>query len=200
MLAIADFPTPDVPLQSGFLDIAAMGEGRFALVAKGDGYLLDLEQGTLRQWFCYEPGWMDPEVFEQESHNLAYDIDTDQILSSPVTLEIGELGETRRADVAVFDGAGAGDLQWFPIDSEGGYGGLAIESNGGVLLGIGDQLMRYELGASEVTSFGSLRAHGIESISGLTFDFEGRLMVLDAADAELVVLDLAQAEVEALQD
>jgi hypothetical protein len=196
VLALESFPVPDVPVQSAWRDLAAMGDGRFALVAKGDGYRLDVAAGTLQQWFCYEPGWMDPEEFAQESHNLAYDVATDQILSAPVTVDALD-GETiTRSDVAVFDGAGAGDLQWFPVEHDG-FGGIALDADGSLLLGADDLLLRYRLGETETHVVGSLRAHGVGDIAGLSFDANaGYLLVVDGADAELVVLDLGELEDE----
>lgn len=194
VLAMADFPEADVPLRSGFLDIAAMGNGRFALVAVGDGYLLDIEEGTLSQWFCYEPGWMDPEEFEQESNNLAYDIASDQILSAPLTMETGNLDAdtVTRSDVATFDGAGAGDLSWFPLQNgDRQFGGLALASDGTLLLGAGSTLFRYTMGDSELEVLGSLEAHGVDVIDGLVLEpGSGHLMVVDGLDHELVILDL----------
>jgi len=194
VLALADFPEPDVPLRSGFLDIAAMGGGRFALVAVGDGYLLDTNEGTLSQWFCYEPGWMggqgtgDQSEWEQQSANLAYDASTDQILSAPLTLNDGNV---LRSDVATFDGAGAGDLSWFQLEngSENWFGGLALEPEGTLLLGAESNLFRYTMGSSELELLGSLEAYGVDEITGLMYEPDsGHLMVTQ--NAELLIFEM----------
>jgi len=190
VLGLESFPEADVWVRSGWLDFAAMGDGRFALVAQGDGFLLDIEANTLSQWFCYEPGWMEEE-FEQESHNLAYDPINDQILSAPLTIDMMS-GEVARADVAIFDGAGAGDLSWYPVESGGiSFGGMARSADGSVLLGAGAELYGYDLGDTTVRGLGSLAEHGITDITGMMIDpATGHLLVLDGSDNEVVVLDL----------
>jgi len=186
-LALQDFPAADVDVWSEWYDFAAMGDGKFAMIAVGDGYLLDTEAETLSQWFCYEPGWMDPE-FAQESHNLAYDPGTDRIFSAPLTRDAD--WNVDRADVATFDGAGAGDLSWFPLaDVDQQFGGMALDPDGTVLLGFEDTLYTYEMGDAALTVVGSLAEHGIEVIAGMSVDAEtGNLHVIDGADAELVVI------------
>ncbi len=191
VLAIQDFPEPDVPLRSGFMDIAAMGDGVFALIAVGDGYKLDIGANTLEQWFCYEPGWMDPEQFEQTSQNLGYDPVSDEIISAPLTLDMDAGDDVTRADVATFDGAGAGDLQWYPLDVNIDFGGLALRGQEQVLLGAGDQLYGYQMGESSLLEMGSLAEHGIDMVMGMVIDPEtGFLHIVDGADGELVVLQL----------
>lgn len=186
-LALEDFPPADVSVWSEWYDFAAMGDGRFAMIAVGDGYLLDTEAETLSQWFCYEPGWMDPE-FAQESHNLAYDPATDRIFSAPLTRDAD--WNVDRADVATFDGAGAGDLSWFPLaEVDQQFGGMALDPDGTVLLGFEDALFSYELGDTQLTPLGSLAEHGVQQIAGMTVDpATGNLHVIDGADAELVVI------------
>ncbi|MCO4770729.1 MAG: hypothetical protein KDA24_11925 [Deltaproteobacteria bacterium] len=190
-LALEDFPSPDVGLRSGWQDFAAMGDGTFALIAVGDGFRLDTEEQTLEQWFCYEPGWMDPEQFAQTSENLAYDPVTDRIFSAPLTLDSFAEDEVTRADVATFDGAGAGDLSWFPLsDVNVSFGGMALEADGSVLLATADLLFRYTLGETALQELGSLSEHGIEMVQGMMIDpATGHLQVLDGSDNELVVLD-----------
>lgn len=189
VLAIQDFPTPDEPPRSGWMDIAAMGDGVFALIAIGDGYKLDIGANTLEQWFCYEPGWMDPEQFEQTSQNLGYDPVSDEIISAPLTLDMDAGDDVTRADVATFDGAGAGDLQWYPLDVNIDFGGLALRGQEQVLLGAGDQLYGYQMGESSLVEMGSLAEYGIDMVMGMVVDPEtGFLHVVDGVDGELVVL------------
>ncbi|MFZ9889884.1 MAG: hypothetical protein ACO3JL_20500, partial [Myxococcota bacterium] len=45
----------DVPPNTQFTDLAAIGEGRFGLIAANDGYLYDHRFGELSLHFCYEP-------------------------------------------------------------------------------------------------------------------------------------------------
>ena len=189
VLAIQDFPTPDEPPRSGWMDIAAMGDGVFALIAIGDGYKLDIGANTLEQWFCYVPDWMDPEQFDQSSQNLGYDPVSDEIISAPLTLDSQSGDQVTRADVATFDGAGAGDLQWYPLDVNFDFGGLALRGQDQVLLGAGDQLYGYQMGESSLVEMGSLAEHGIDMVMGMVIDPEtGFLHVVDGADGELVVL------------
>ena len=53
--SIADLPIPSVLPQSLWTDFVAMGESRFALTALSDGFLLDLAQDTMVEYFCYVP-------------------------------------------------------------------------------------------------------------------------------------------------
>ena len=179
VLALADFPEPDVPLRSEFTDVASMGNGRFAVLARGDGYLLDTNAGTLQQWFCYEPGWME-EQQEQLSLNLAYDPLTDTLYSHAQTLQDGEVVS---AQVGTFDGGGAGDLSWFFLDDASiESGGAALDEDGALLLGSGSTLYRYALGETSFDAVGSLAEHGVTEITGLIRSTtDGHYLVVDGA-------------------
>src|SRR4051794_14886165 len=46
VLPLVDFPPPNVPLTPPLTDLVALGEGRFAMTAIGDGFVLDLAHHT----------------------------------------------------------------------------------------------------------------------------------------------------------
>ena len=84
--ALAALPTPDVPVRPPFTDVVALGDGRFALTAIGDGYLLDLGADTMRQYFCYEPGGF-PEDEEQRTTAVTYDPVAARLYAQPRTFD-----------------------------------------------------------------------------------------------------------------
>ena len=182
VLALADFPAADVPPRSEFTDVAALGDGQFAVLARGDGYLLDLDAGTLQQWFCYEPEWMEPEQ-EQHSLNLAYDPSTDILYSHAQTLQDGDVVSSQ---VGTFDAGGAGDLSWFFLD-DGALiaGGAALEPDGQLTLGSGAALYRYRLGDTAPVAVGSLAEHGVTDIAGMVRIDAGRYLVVDGSSDQL---------------
>ncbi|MCP4870504.1 MAG: hypothetical protein GY898_17510 [Proteobacteria bacterium] len=47
VMSLEDFPAAEIAPTSAFTDLAVISDTMFALTARSDGYLLDLEEGTL---------------------------------------------------------------------------------------------------------------------------------------------------------
>lgn len=195
VLAHESFPTPDVAPLSDWTDFVALGEGRFAVTARSDGYLLDLHAATMTEHFCYEPGFMEP-VLEQLTEGVAFDTDASLIYAQPVSFDVS--GESGPIDEAIAAGIGAYSIEggqpvaWFDIeDTDFLAGGIAVDLDGSLLLGRANELHRFTPeGAGILTPIGALE--GIGRIDGMTVDPEtGSVLVVDGESGLLLELDLS---------
>ena len=186
--ALAALPTPDVPVRPPFTDVVALGDGRFALTAIGDGYLLDLGAETMRQYFCYEPGGF-PEDEEQRTTAVTYDPITDRLYAQPRTFDAA--GNLLRSEIAAYARDTGADVAWRSVPDDLDAGGMVADADG-LLLGAGHRLYRYDLASYTLTAVDDLARFGVERVAGLGLDAAGqRLVVVDGARAALVELDLA---------
>jgi hypothetical protein len=186
--ALAALPTPDVPVRPPFTDVVALGDGRFALTAIGDGYLLDLGADTMRQYFCYEPGGF-PEDEEQRTTAVTYDPVAARLYAQPRTFDAA--GALLRSEVAAYAADTGADVAWRSLPDELDAGGMVADADG-LLLGAGSRLYRYDLTTYTLTATDDLARFGVGRIAGLGLDAAAqRLVVVDAARAELTELDLA---------
>lgn len=186
--SLAALPTPDVPVRPPFTDLVALGDGRFALTAIGDGYLLDLGADTMRQYFCYEPGGF-PEDEEQRTTAVAYDPAIDRLYAQPRTFDA--TGALVRSELATYAGDTGADLAWRSLPDDLDAGGMIVDG-GDLVLGAGSRLYRYDVDAYTLTATDDLARFGVERVAGLGLDVAAqRLIVVDGARAELVELDLA---------
>ncbi len=196
ILALDAFPEADVPVRSSWTDLAALGDGRFALTAQTQGFLLDRDAGSLTRHFCYVPGFIeDQPAFDQITQSLTYDPAANLLYAQPQTFE-QESGEITSAEVGMFDPDGGGDLAWFSLpDTDYEAGGLAVDADGDLIAAWDDALYRISLasdpqsgtGDAEFELLGSLAEAGIREASGLAFDpATGHLLILDTG-ADLLV-------------
>lgn len=190
VLRRAEFPVPDVGLRSNFTDLVAIGPDRFALTARSDGYLLDLSEQTLTQFFCYLPDEMEDEPWlDQLTHSVTYDAPAGLLYAQPQTFEVSsDGGETMlRSSIASFDVTTGADLAWIELDDpEFIAGGIASEGDGSILLGVGAMVYRYapDEGLREV---GSLAGEGVIDIVGLVADELGDgIWALDGGTDRLI--------------
>ncbi len=197
MLADADAqPTSD------FHDVAAMGGGRFVLIADNDGFLYDHNFALLTRHFCYEPNmngepWSpgpDPvptaASARQRALSLDYDAANHRIIAQPRTFD-EDTGETVAAHVASFDGATGLDQEWFEIgETELLAGGLIEVDDNEVILGQGTTLLSFD--RSDRTLVPVLDLFGlVDEISGLSRTADGEtVLVTDEAHDQLVEVSL----------
>lgn len=142
-----------------FSDLASMGAGRFALTVPNEGYILDVEAGTMWSHFCYLPNEPSPTsssislnleaqgiaVFQQ-TDSLAYDILTGSIFAQPQTLGV-DGSEAYGSELANFNETTGEPLGWLLIDAPvTRAGGLALTQDE-VLLGQGNSLYVYFRGS-----------------------------------------------------
>lgn len=185
VLDMAAMPDPGVTIRYPFTDIVALGQGQFALTAIGDGFLLDVNEMTLQQHFCYEPGWL-PENLEQHTNAVAFDPTTQHLLAQPQTFD-PVTGDLTVSQIARYDRSSGVDLDWYDLDTDFLAGGMAVEAGGSVLLGAGSTLFRYDFTSRTMREVDELSRFGISTIDGLAIDTRrGSLLVVDNELDELV--------------
>ena len=189
IMSIEEFPVADVWPQSAWTDIAALGDGRFAITAVSDGYLLDIEANTLMQHFCYEPGWEEwGETEQQLTSALGYDVDTNSIIAQPQTQLVDMDGTTALGSaVGVYDAnlGGAAPESWYELsDSSFLATGLAVEDSESLLLvDANGTLYRYGMEAAAPVRLGSLQT--TQNVGGAAIDGE-RFLVVDGDTDQLI--------------
>jgi hypothetical protein len=192
VVSIADMPVPDVPFESAFTDVAALGDDRFAITAKNDGYILDLTTNTFGQHFCYVPGDLPyDEDVHQMTHSVTYDPSAGLLYAQPQTFGV-DSGLLLASEVGQFDLATGEPLAWASMpDIEYIAGAITLEQTGVVLLGNGSEVARWTITDGQMGATTDLGRFGIERIEGLAVDRENEtLLVVDGASDELVELPL----------
>jgi hypothetical protein len=189
-----DFPTPDVPAISTWTDFVALGDNRFAVTARSNGYLLDLVADTMSQYFCYEPGWMEPEV-EQLTEGVSFDVQSGLLYAQPASYDVsgesGPVDQAITAAIASYTIDGGQPVAWFGIeDVDFLAGGIAVDRDGTLLLGRGDELYRFTPeDEGRLEHIGVLE--GVGRVDGLTVDPEtGILHIIDGERGLLVQVKL----------
>lgn len=187
-----------------YRDLAALGDGRFLLIADNEGYLWDEVTAQHRVHFCVEPGFVEcfdengnlidennngicdweevepgPEPTPVIQRNDALALVGGEVVAAPRFYEAGVRVESTLRTYNVVDGTstGAVDLSAIPQD----FAGLAAAD--GALFGVGgDAMVRFALdGTPEVTGV----LEGINDAAGLTVDGD-HLLVLDGERLEMV--------------
>lgn len=188
--SIAELPEPDVAIRPPFTDLVALGDDQFAMTAIGVGYLLDLTADTMNLHFCYEPGGF-PDDQEQRTAAVAFDATTNKLYAQPQTFD-GD-GNLLRADVAQYDRATGVDEIWREVPSDFAAGGMYAPGDGGLILGAGSRLYRYDYATYTLTAVDDLARYGVDEVAGLAFDAAaGNLIVVDGQRAELVEVPRAE--------
>jgi len=178
---------------SDFTDIAALGDNKFAITARNDGFLLDLTYMTFVSYFCYVPGFFIPDdptiVAEQHTDSVGYDRTRNRIVAQPISMLDGVVTDTQ---VGTFEITGGEGEDWHPVsEPEFLAGGLAVDESGMVWLGRGNELCSYDLDTDTMTLVQTLERFGVTEIVGMAFD--GRdLIVIDGADDEVVRIPAEQ--------
>lgn len=186
VMARAAMPDPGVVVRPPFTDMVALGGGRFALTAIGDGYLLDTVLGTMRRYFCYVPDGL-PEPYDQRTDAVTYDPIAKLIYAQPRTFD--EAGGLIDSQVATYSFETGADLMWSSVPQDIAAGGMVkLPGVDELLLGNGSELLRFANGG--VTVVDDLARLGVGAIDGLALDGD-RLLVLDGPGGALHTLDLA---------
>lgn len=186
VMARAAMPDPGVVVRPPFTDMVALGGGRFALTAIGDGYLLDTVLGTMRRYFCYVPDGL-PEPYDQRTDAVTYDPIAKLIYAQPRTFD--EAGGLIDSQVATYSFETGADLTWSSVPLAIAAGGMVkLPGVDELLLGNGSELLRFANGGVSVVD--DLAGLGVIAIDGLALDGD-RLLVLDGPGGMLHTLDLA---------
>jgi hypothetical protein len=188
VLPLADFPPPNVPVIPPFTDLAALGPGRFAITAIGDGFILDLAAHTLTSYFCYLPDGL-PEDYTQRTDAVAYDAAADRIFAQPRTFDAA--GNVVRAQIAEYLGTSGQNVDWIDVDPAIAARGMAVLPDRGLVAADGLRLDVFD--GRTLESNVDLFGLGVSSVDGLAFDpvTESVLVVDDRVDV-LVEIPLAQ--------
>ena len=188
------FPIPDVAPISAWTDFVALGDDQFAVTARSDGYLLDLNDESMVEYFCYEPGFMDEEL-EQLTNGLALDLNAGLLYAQPATYDMsgmsGPVDEAISASIGAYSLDGGQPIAWFEIpDTEFLAGGIAVDLDGTLLLGRGNELHRFiPEGEGRLEGIGILEDVG--RIDGMVIDSElEELLIIDGEQGKLITLAL----------
>ena len=188
------FPIPDVAPVSAWTDFVALGDDQFAVTARNDGYLLDLDDDLMTEYFCYVPDMMEQE-FEQLTHGLTLDHHAGLLYAQPATYDMsgmsGPIDEPIAASIGAYSLDGGQPVAWFDIpDIEFLAGGMAVDLDGSLLLGRGNELHRFVLeGEGRLEGIGVLE--GVGRIDGMAVDSEAEeLLLVDGEQGKLITLSL----------
>lgn len=168
-------------------DMAAIGDGRFVVTVPGDGLLFDPVEGVGTQHFCYEPGFMDEQMWEL-TDAVAVDADRSVIYAAPQTFQGGE---PIASSIGVWDLATGGEpTSWFTLPwPDFAAGGMIVDGPDALILGFDSILLAYPLGG-DATPIVDLARLGITRIDGLAL----------TADDALIVLDGQQGTIQQIED
>lgn len=193
--ALEDFPVPNEVLQSEFTDIASLGGQRFALTARNEGYMLDLEADTLLRHFCYLPEGEDIQEVYQLTHSVTYDVDSQKIYAQPQTLAL-DTDNVRASSIGVFGEADGAEQTWFALgDPSFIAGAIAMDGQGKLLLAEGDTIFRFDFSTQVQDSGISLDAYEVGRVTGLAVDLEAQsMLVVDGARDALLELPLSMLD------
>lgn len=187
VLARAAMSDLGVPAAAPLTDLVAIGPGRFALTALGEGYLLDLGLGTLHPYFGSGPDAR-ADGHDQRTDAVAYDADARLLYAQPRTFDAGN--HLLASQVASYSLATGADLQWFDVTDDVAAGGMAkVPGVAGLVLGVDTGLCLLFL--DDVDEVIDLAPLGIVGIDGLALDrAAGTLLVVDGDAAQLLELEL----------
>lgn len=174
-------------------DIVALEDGVFALTTLSDGYLLDLNQNSLVQHFCYEPGWGEEPPLEPAAAQLtdavAYDAQNDLIYAQPRTVT-DNLVDVLDSNLALYDRNTGADLNWVQFDVDYHAGAMAMVDQDHILLGVGSRVDLYTAGPNSVLPHMNLAEYGVQDIQGMAIHPRtGNLLVVDGASQTLVEVE-----------
>jgi hypothetical protein len=197
LIADLDMLVPsDRALSSPFTDVAALGDGKFAMTAANDGFLLDLDQQTFESYFCYVPGEIideyAPMPIVQLTRSLTYDPESRLLFAQPQTFGNDTTGEVLRSQIGQFLPSGGEGFGWMEIeDTDFLAGGIATAEGQTLLLGKGSKLYPYEMNALSFDEAIDLAEYGIAAIDGMVrIPGTDRMLIVDALSDELVEITL----------
>jgi hypothetical protein len=188
----------DAPLlPSAFTDVAALGDGQFALTVVNDGFLLDLASGTLSQHFCdfpdrppEEPALSVSEQYAREgvavrqhTEAVAFSKEHGLLYAQPQTID-EQTNAVLGSELAAFDAFTGEDLTWVSLPDSGLQAGGMVALGENVLLGFPEQL--WLVGNETSVMVASNADLGISRVDGMTLSSRNTLIVLDAPARALI--------------
>ncbi len=190
VVSMSSLPPSDQPITLPFTDLVALGPNLFALTAIGDGFLLDLQQQTLRQHFCYLPGGGAPVSLTQRTDAIGYDATRGLLFAQPITYDAA--GTFQYSQVATYDRATGTDIEWHQAGNDVAATGMLAMPDGSLVLGQGSKLSAYDRATDRSSALDDLHRFGVRSIDGLAIDpAAGTLVVVDNVTDAVFDIDLA---------
>lgn len=198
-LPLSEF-VPELP----FTDVVALSNKRFALTAKNEGYLLDIEDQSLTRFFCYLPAENDPTTSTEsisqllEAQGIAvyqitqavtHNAELGLLFAHPITVGIDD-GVVYGAEVGAFSDVTGEPITWSLVqDGElqsVSASGMVADDSRILTLSHGDSLYRFD-GVSNPELIESLAPHGVGEITGLAaVPGTDHILVLDGQHRQLV--------------
>jgi len=181
-------------------DVAALGEGRFALTAENDGYLFDLRDRSVRSYFCYFPPTNadptpPPEASSvsqtlqregvpttQRTESVAFSAETGFLFAQPRTIRL-DTGAIAGAELFIFLSSGGQPFQVRSLPDPTFIAGGMVVSGQEVLLGSHDKI--YAMTARTPATL----VHDFQApleITGMAREPDGDLLLLDGAGRRLL--------------
>lgn len=184
----------DTPLWSQFTDVVALGNGKFAMTAMNDGFLLDLERETFTQYFCYVPGDIIVEFPEgvQMTRSVTYDPATQTLYAQPQTFLDGSMSEPVLSQVGQFDIEGGEGYGWVDMPAlDFIAGGIAVRNSDELLLGEGATVHRYIMSQEQIVEEIDLSDFGVQQIDAMAMVPQtNTLWVVDGVSQSLIEIAL----------
>jgi|GEM_PF-1891858 len=190
-------------------DVTALGDGTIAVTSLSDGFLVDVDDGSFTQHFCYEPcmpdsgadddwcfGEPDEPIFLQVTHSLGYDDNAQEIVAQPQDLDERDLEDPQGSYLALYDRTSGDFLGWDALPFGFRSHGLALDGDR-VWMGRDativvaqrptvDSLIPGELQDADIVDHIDLSEAGIEDIQGMVLDTQRDvLLILDGATQQL---------------
>jgi hypothetical protein len=171
-------------------DAAALGGGRYALVSREGGFLLDV-RGTVEPHFCFVPGrdtgdW--PLELDQWSFAVAHDPVRGVIWAQPFTFRGRDLV---RSEIGAFDEATGENVGWWPLDLGFQASAMAVLSDGRLVLADDVSLLAWDASTNVMAEVASLSELGIRAVDSLASREEtGTVVAFDAAAGRMIELRL----------
>jgi hypothetical protein len=190
MSALPD-PGPLVPVQFPITDVVALAPNQFALTAIGDGYLLDISEMTMRQYFCYLPDGT-PTSLQQRTDAVTFDPVSQKLYAQPITTDLN--GVFVQSQIAAYDRETGVDLEWHAAENDVAATGMAFVPNVGLVLGQGSRLTRFDLANNTSFEVADLDSFGVRSIDGIAFDEAARKLVVVDKEVDALI-DIALADI-----
>lgn len=200
VLAIEDFPDPGVEIRPPFTDLVALDKNRLAITAVGDGFLLDLDKGTMELYFCYEPGFdggpgePQPSIWQRTDAATYWPLE-DKIIAQPRTYD--EFENHLRSDIGFYNRETGVDEAWMTLPEETLAGGMIIDDKGQIHLGVDHKILR-PLENGNVQEIVDLTYLGIKRIDGMTYSGT-KLLILDGERDRLHIVDAEILNAESVE-
>lgn len=185
----------------GFTDIVSLPGNTFALTSQSDGFILDLDDKSLTQHFCFEPGWEEPVQGEPRMIQTSYAVTYagGLIYAQPHTSQEDTPERIEASFYATYDFETGSDLSWYESSPRlvGGMAHFVDGDSEAILTGYRDELsvvtLHDDIGRVQREWLGTLGIDAPVDIQGLAVDQStDSLVFIDANSNQLRLLPLRE--------